>query len=340
MVIQKEKLIRSLLLCALCWFLLNFTQLFFFGLVPVYSLHPIPWSRYFIYLTGVPWVLTFFRNFPFSLITLLITAIGCYFWFRKSNIITGMSLAICGAFWQIGPDFFKRGIAWLYISVALAVGAALIAAWLLQRVWDNWDAPAPATEEKKERALAWRKKWPIRKRLALLLVPVFLYCGSSSLCALGGTYRTVVAKMAGTNVMWKEFGGGYYKSGGDHIWYFNHVPTANDCTMSGLVKYAWLNGEFGPALFGSIPHSFSSFVYDIMDMKRFGFITVFLMLYLFWFMRPSWLLYVILTTLFLTGVAIAKNDLVWQFTQPLKDAPWLVKSVPDFLYFWATKLPI
>lgn len=333
----KAKLRYFSALAALGWFLLNFVWLFFFGLMPVYSLHPIPWSQCLVYLTGIPLALTFFKNFPFSLLPLLFTILGCWVWFRKPNIISGTLLIGCGASWSLSTLSFRHFLG--PAMAALAFAGLLVLAWILQRIWNSWDAPEASPEEKAARSLACKKKWPLRKRIALLLLPLFLYCASSSLCALGGSYRTMIASLTNEEVFWRDFDGTYYKSG-KKIWYHKHIPKAEDLSMAGLIKYTSLNHEFLPALLGKIPTSFYSLKNSFLSMHRFGFVTIFFLLYLIWFFRPSWLGYFVLTTLFLLGVADAKSNLVWQFTVPLRDHPGLVEKVPAFLYFWATKLPI
>lgn len=185
----KARLRHVLALGALGWLLLNFIWIFFYGLMPIYSLHPIPWAECLRCLTGIPWVLLFVKNFPFSLLPLLVTILGCWIWFRKPNIISGTLLVGCGASWRLSPTSFRHFTG--PVMATLAFAGLLVVAWILQRIWDTWDAPEASPEEKAASSLVYEKKWPFRKRIALILLPLFLYCPSSStaprpLCALSG----------------------------------------------------------------------------------------------------------------------------------------------------------
>lgn len=327
---------KLMALCLLGWLIVNSSALtFFLGLRP-YGAFP-DFRDYlmtiFNLLSGIAWAQNWF--FYWLWIPLLAPLfIVCFLiWLKRPSIFTAGILAVSGMVTGPANRIFVDDLP--YFSAPFAA-IFLICIWLTQKVWDNWDAPAPTPEETEAKHAKRSKRWPVKKRIILVAIPLGIYVCSSCLCALGGAYRQecAVAELAlGLK------GDRYFpKSWRANTWTYKLKEPKPDFSMSHLIAQTWRKGEFGPALMGRVPYSWSSLIYLTSGM-RFPFIVFFLTVYGIWLWRPTWILYIITTGFFLLGVCMAKGSLVWQFLYPVEEYPQLRELVPNLLYLWAKHSP-
>lgn len=301
----------------------------------VYGSFPTLWDnvvRSFSLLSGIAWALNWGHYWQWIPLLAPLFIFSGLVWLKKPSIFTAGLLAVSGMVTGPANRIF---ISDLPIFAVPFAAVFLACAWVVQKIWNNWDAPAPTPEQAEARKEKRAKKWPLKKRIILLAVPVLIYACSSCLCALGGAYRQecAVAVMACAQDHHKYFS----KDWKANTYTYKRKGTDRDFSLPHLVAETWKHGEFSRALLGRFPYSWQSFLYNIGS--RFSFVVFFLVVYALWFWRPTWLLYSFTTAFFLVGVVQAKSRLVWQFLNPVSEHPELRELVPNFLYLWAEYSP-
>ena len=328
-------LLRLVPLCLLGWLIVNSSALSFMLGMEVYGSFPT-FSDYmvgaFSLLSGISWVKNWGHYWQWLPLLTPLFLVSGLIWLKKPSIFTAGLLAVSGMATGPANRIFLSDLPLLSAPFAAVF---LACAWVVQKIWNNWDAPAPSPQERDAQREKRAQKWPLKKKLILLAVPVLIYAGSSCLCALGGAYRQECA-VAVLDCAQKP---DRYRSPDWKASTFTHKwkSAERDFSLPHLIAETWKDGEFSRALLGRWPYSWRSFLYNIGS--RFSFVVFFTVMYALWFWRPTWLFYSFTTAFFLTGVAWAKSRLVWQFLDPVSEYPELRELVPNFLYLWAEYSP-
>lgn len=319
---------------ALGWLIVNSSAITFFLGMPVYGASPSFWkdmATVFLLLSGTYWALNWWQYWPALPLCLGFFIFGGYVWFKKPSIFSAAVLSVTGMISGPANRMLMVDLLPPLIFIPIFLGCALI----VQRVWNNWDAPAPTPEELKAQKEKRAKIWPLKKRLFLLALPVAIYVLSSSLCALGGAFATECEiSLKDSDAKPRQY---FSQNWRYNTYYDVGQNEKSDFSLLNLISRAWKHNEFTPAIFGKLP-SVPSVDY-LLSGNRFSFVLFFACVYAFWLWRPSWTLYAFTTFFFLLGTAWAKFNLVWQFLNPAAEYPELREQIPEFLYLWAAYSP-
>lgn len=134
-------------LLLLGWLIVNSSSLCFFLGMPIFGMRPTLADRIltsFTVLSGWPWLQNWVQHWIWLIFILPIFVFFWLVWLKKPSILTAGFLAVSGM--ATGPAnlFLLGGL--LPFSLVFAI-MFLFFIWIVQKVWDNWDAPAPLPEE-------------------------------------------------------------------------------------------------------------------------------------------------------------------------------------------------
>lgn len=140
--------LKLIALCLLGWLLVNSSAICFALGMPVFGRH-ISFQEhvavFFLILSGIPLLKNWLFYWPCLPLLVPLFIGSALYWLKKPSIFRGALLAVSGM--TTGPanhilfdDFF------MLLSVPFAA-FFLAFAWIMQKIWDNWDAPAPEEKE-------------------------------------------------------------------------------------------------------------------------------------------------------------------------------------------------
>lgn len=138
---------KFIILCLLGWVIVNSSALTLYLGIRPYGAFP-DFRDYlmiiFNTLSGIAWAKNWFYYCSWIPLLAPLFIISFLIWLKRPSIFTAGVLAVSGMVTGPANRFFVGDLPFLSAPFAAIF---LICVWLAQKVWNNWDAPAPTPEE-------------------------------------------------------------------------------------------------------------------------------------------------------------------------------------------------